>query len=61
MVTFIVFKDGKITRITVQTKISNEIETELIRVMSTSPKWNPVSRHGIPLNTKVTLPIYFDE
>ena len=58
-VEFIVKKDGSIQGANIK-KSSNEIfNTEALRVVKRMPKWNPATKNGKPVNSKMVVPIQF--
>lgn len=39
--------------------VSEELDAEAIRVVSSMPKWQPGTQNGKPVNVKFTLPVTF--
>ena len=58
-ISFVVEKDGSLTRLHVLNGISDDIKKECIKVVSKMPKWIPGQANGLPVNVKLTLPIQF--
>lgn len=56
---FIVEKDGSITNVEIVKGIGYGCDEETLRVLKTSPKWNPGTEKGKPLRVSFTLPINF--
>ncbi|MBX2897441.1 MAG: TonB family protein [Cyclobacteriaceae bacterium] len=59
MLKFIVDSDGSIKDIQVLQGIGGGCDEEAVRVVSTSPKWKPGTRRGVPFPQEVRLPIQF--
>jgi protein TonB len=58
-VNFIIDKDGTINNISVIRGLSKECDAEAIRIIQNMPKWLPGKTNGIPVATKLNLPIRF--
>jgi TonB family protein len=58
-ISFVIEKDGSLTRLHVLNGISDDIKKECIRVVSKMPKWMPGQANGLPVSVKLTLPIQF--
>ena len=59
-VSFYVEKDGKITNAKVTKGISKDLDEEALRVIMSSPKWNPgIAANGRPERVAYQLPINF--
>jgi TonB family protein len=56
---FVIEKDGSVTRIHVINGISDDIKKECVRIVSKMPKWIPGQANGLPVKVKFTLPIRF--
>lgn len=58
---FIVEKDGSLSNIKVVEgkSLSPSCDQEAIRVISSSPKWMPGSKDGVPMRTKMVKPVKF--
>ena len=57
ILSFIIEKDGSITNIKVIQDLGFGTAEEGIRVLSTSPKWLPAKKDGVPVRTYFQLPI----
>ena len=58
-VSFVVDTDGSVTNVTAK-GIDSSLENEAIRVVSSSPKWEPGQKNGEPINKKFTIPVIFN-
>ncbi len=56
---FIVEKDGSLTNIKVERGIGYGCDEEAIRVLKSSPKWNPGMQNGEKVRVSYTIPIFF--
>ena len=59
IVTFVVGKDGSISNAELVRSVSEELDAEAIRVVSSMPKWQPGTQNGKPVNVKFTVPVTF--
>jgi TonB family protein len=59
VVQFIVTKAGDVKDPYVVRSISPELDTEALRVVGLSPKWNPGLVKGEPVDTRYTVPVKF--
>ena len=59
LVQFIVESDGSISNAKVVKKVSDDLDSEAIRVVGAMPKWKPGMQKGKPVRVKFTLPITF--
>jgi protein TonB len=59
-ITFVVDKDGSVTDVTPIKCLGAGCESEAVRVVSMSPKWNPGAQKGQPVRVIYTVPITFD-
>jgi periplasmic protein TonB len=59
VISFVVEKDGSITRPKVLKSISTELDNEAVRVVQTMPKWKPGKSRGQNVRCSFTLPISF--
>ncbi|KAA6566822.1 energy transducer TonB, partial [Salmonella enterica subsp. enterica serovar Lubbock] len=59
LVTFVVGKDGSISNAELVRSVSEELDAEAIRVVSSMPKWQPGTQNGKPVNVKFTVPVTF--
>ena len=58
-ITFVVEKDGSLTGMKVERGVSTDLDNEALRVARTFPKWKPGEVQGLPVRTRVRLPIKF--
>ena len=58
MVRFVVNEDGSLSNF--QVMKGKEIQSELLRVINTMPKWKPGKRNGVPVKVWFTLPIILE-
>jgi TonB family protein len=56
---FIVDQDGKVSNVKVIKGVNYLLDNEAIRVVTSSPKWEPAMKNGKPVDTSFTFPIYF--
>ena len=56
---FIINKDGSLTDFQVLKGIGGGCDEEAIRVLKSSPKWEPGKQRGRPVKVKMSLPIVF--
>lgn len=59
-VSFVVDTDGTVTNVTAKGIDGGSLEEEAIRVVSSSPKWEPGQRNGKPKQKKFSMSIRFD-
>ncbi|MDY3848166.1 MAG: energy transducer TonB, partial [Prevotella sp.] len=59
IVTFVVEKDGSISNAKLARSVSEELDAEAIRVVSSMPKWQPGSQNGEPVSVMFTVPVIF--
>jgi TonB family protein len=60
LVSFIVEKDGTLSNIrATDNNVAEVLNTEAIRVLSLSPKWNPGIQYGRPVRVTYTVPVIF--
>ncbi|WLD24467.1 energy transducer TonB [Flavobacterium dauae] len=55
--TFVVEKDGNLTNIKIIESNEPSLNSEIIRVIKSMPKWNPATENGVPVRSDFTLPI----
>lgn len=58
-VQFIVEKDGSLTNIHVMRRVSETLDQEAIRIVSSMPNWQPGESNGELTRTRVRMPITF--
>jgi protein TonB len=56
---FTVNKEGQVEDVQVLHGVSESLDAEAVRVVSSSPKWEPGSQNGTPVNVKYTFPVVF--
>ena len=59
VLTFIIEKDGSISHVDVAKKVSEELDAEAVRVISSMPKWTPGMQNGKNVRVKYTVPVTF--
>lgn len=59
-VTFVVQKDGTLSDIRAIPGPDESLITEAVRVVSTSPLWQPGSQYGLPVRVQYTIPLAFN-
>jgi len=57
--TFTIERDGKLTDVKILRGIGSGCDEEALRVVSSSPPWNPGYQYGIPVRVKYQVPISF--
>lgn len=58
-VQFVVNKDGSIVDVKVIRGVDPYLDKEVVRVISTMPKWIPGKQRGVPVRCKFTVPVTF--
>lgn len=58
-VTFIVDKQGNVTKATIARGIDTALDKEALRVINSLPRWTPGKQRGLPVNVSFTVPINF--
>lgn len=59
VLSFVVEKDGSLTNAKVVRGVRDDIDTEAIRVIMQSPKWNPGIQNGKPVRVKYNINVNF--
>ena len=59
IVNFIVEKDGKISHVEIVKGISDDIDDQVVKVISASPKWKAAQLKGSPVRVKISVPVEF--
>ena len=59
-IAFVVEKDGRVTNIEIVRGLSETCDKEAKRIISLMPNWKPGEQMGIPVRTKMIVPIAFD-
>lgn len=58
-VEFIIEKDGKVSNVVVTKGVSDELDDEVVKVISASPKWKPAKLHGQDVRVKTSVAVDF--
>ena len=58
-VQFVIEKDGKITNVELAKGIGAGCDEEALRVISSSPDWNPGKQRGLPVRVRKIIPVRF--
>ncbi len=58
-VSFVVAKDGKVTKAAIKRGVSKEIDAEALRVISSMPNWIPGEKDGKKVDAEMVLPVAF--
>ena len=56
---FTVNKEGQVEDVQVLHGVNEALDAEAVRVVSASPKWEPGTQNGTPVNVKYTFPVVF--
>ena len=59
IVEFVVGKDGKVSDVVVVRGLDNEIDDEVIKVVSASPKWKAAQIKNSNVSVKISIPVEF--
>ncbi len=59
MVSFVIERDGALTNIIVEQSPDQSLSDETIRVLKSSPKWEPGKQRTTPVRVKFYLPVQF--
>lgn len=59
IVSFVVAKDGKVTKAAVKRGVSKELDAEALRVVSSMPNWIPGEKDGKKVDAEMILPVSF--
>ena len=59
MVSFVVSKDGKVTKTAIKRGVSKELDAEALRVVSSMPNWIPGEKDGKKVDAEMILPVSF--
>lgn len=59
IVEFIVGKDGKVKDVKIVRGLDNDIDDEVVKVVSASPKWKAAQINNMNVNVKISIPIEF--
>jgi TonB family protein len=58
-VSFVVDKEGQVKNVKIERGVSPSLDQEAIRVVKSSPNWEPGTKGGIKVNVQYTFPIFF--
>lgn len=58
-VAFVIDTSGKATQIVIEKSLGKDFDKEAVRLMENMPLWKPASYGGIPVRSKISLPITF--
>lgn len=56
---FTIAKDGSVTDVKVIKGVDESLDKEAVRVVSSSPKWTPAQKDGVPVAVTYTFPVIF--
>ncbi|MND99804.1 Gram-negative bacterial tonB protein [compost metagenome] len=59
MVSFVVTKEGKVTKAVVKRGVDKELDAEALRVISAMPNWIPGEKGKEKVDAEMVLPISF--
>lgn len=59
-VSFVVDKDGSVKDVTVRESVCGELDNMVISIIGKSPKWEPATLNGKPVEQCLRLPISFE-
>lgn len=59
MLSFVIERDGSLTNIEIITSPDRLLSDEAVRVVKSSPKWEPGKQRGVPVRVKYNLPVDF--
>lgn len=59
VVSFVVTKEGKVTKAVVKRGVSKELDAEALRVISSMPNWTPGEKDGKKVDAEMVLPVAF--
>jgi len=59
IVGFVVEPDGSLSNITVLRKVDENLEKEVLRVVSSSPKWSPGKQWDVPVRVRLSIAVNF--
>ena len=58
-VSFVIDKDGSITKVKIEESVYPSIDAMAIKTIKKQPKWKPAKLHNIPVSVRFTIPINF--
>ncbi len=56
---FTVNKEGQVEDVQVVRGVNEALDNEAVRVVTASPKWEPGTQNGTPVNVRYTFPVVF--
>jgi protein TonB len=56
---FVVERDGSVSNVKIIRGVDPQLDKEAVRVIQSSPKWNPGKQRGIPVRVTFTFPVVF--
>lgn len=59
IVTFVIQKDGSVTKARIAKSVDPELDAEALRIVKAMPNWTPGTQDGKPVNVKYTIPVVF--
>ena len=59
VVSFVVERDGKVTRPAVLSPISPSLDREAVEAVLAMPAWIPGKYHDVPVRTRMIVPVNF--
>lgn len=59
MAEFIIEKDGKVSNVKIVKGIDDDLDNEVLKVISASPKWKAAQDKGNPVRVKLAIPVEF--
>lgn len=59
IVSFVVTREGKVTKTAIKRGVSKELDAEALRVVSSMPNWIPGEKDGKKIDAEMVLPVAF--
>jgi hypothetical protein len=59
MLIFIIERNGEVSEVTVQSGIAEELDNEVVKIVKSSPHWQPGKQQGRPVKVLFRLPLVF--
>jgi protein TonB len=56
---FVVEPDGRLSNVTVLRSVDKSLDDEAVRVVESSPKWNPGKQRGLPVRVSFSMTVNF--
>ena len=60
MVSFVIDTDGSVSDVKVLRSVNELLDAEAVRVISSSPKWEPGTKDGSPVKVSYQIPVTFN-